>query len=464
MTVALQSAPAWRVAARRPSLRMRLTAVSVAVLMLCIAGASVLLVWRVHSTLANALDSSLAQRARDVAAEASSGQLAALRSTGSDSATVVQVLGANGKVLASSANIDGEAPMFAVAGVTSSVSLRSGTGNLSGDPGGYRFAAISASSPTGPVSVYAAGSTNQIDQSTRLLVASLLVGAPLLVVLLGVVAWVLVGKALRPVEAMRRQVSAIPGTELHLRLPHDSHGKELQRLASTFNDLLGRIEDGAAHQRRFLADAAHELRNPVASLRARLDIRANNPRVPTTSGDLARLAADTARLASLVDSLLSLARLDAHTPLRREPVDLDDLVLDHVRRVAGLAHPHVDAEQVSAAQVIGDRAALDRMVANLVDNAVRHATDLVHIELRDDTTAAVLTVVDDGVGILASDRERVFERFTRLDDARGRDEGGAGLGLAIVRDIVHAHGGRVWIEANGPGARFVVALPHAERA
>ena len=446
---------------RRRSLRTRLTAASTAVIAVGVAAAAVLLVWRVHSTLVAGVDLTVSQRVSDVAAEAAQGQFSALRATGADSLTLVQVVAGDGHVVASSANIDGEAAQFSFPAPGSGVTVHAVAGSIAGDPGSYRVAAEATSSPAGPVTVYAARPTAEIDQSVRELVAALLIGGPVLVALLGAVAWALVGQALRPVETMRREVAAIPGTDLHRRLSLTPGGEELHRLAATFNELLARIDDGAAQQRRFLSDAAHELRNPVAALHTRLDVRASHPQLPLSPEDRQLLAADAARLAALVDSLLSLARLDADAALRREPVDLDDLVFDHVRRISAPGAPHIDATRVPAAQVIGDRSALDRVVANLFDNAVRHAHDAITVGLHRDGRDITLTVADDGPGVPAADRDRVFERFTRLDDARSRDRGGAGLGLAIVRDIVLAHGGGVHIDDNHPGARFTVTLPAA---
>jgi signal transduction histidine kinase len=444
---------------RRRSLRARLTTASTAVIAVGITLGAALLVWRVHSTQINGLDNLLSQRARDVSAEVAQGQLSAVRSTGSDSTTLVQVVNSAGKVVTSSANIDGEPPLFTLPADGMSILVRQVSGIVGGDAGAYRVAAVAASSPTGPVTVYAARPTSDITQSTKELATLLSVGAPLLVLLLGAVAWVLVGQALRPVEAMREEVSTIPGTELHRRLAVSEARDELQRLARTFNELLGRIEASAAQQRRFLADAAHELRNPVASLHTRLDVRTSHPELPLSPEDRQSLAADAGRLATLVDSLLSLARLDAHTALRHEPVDLDDLIFEHVKRLNTGSGPHIDTTHVSGAQVLGDHAALDRVVANLLDNATRHAAATITVTLHTADGAARLIIADDGPGIPEADRARVFERFTRLDDARSRDRGGAGLGLAIVQDIVRAHGGTVHISDNRPGARLVVTVP-----
>ncbi|MGI8680423.1 MAG: sensor histidine kinase [Jatrophihabitans sp.] len=141
------------------------------------------------------------------------------------------------------------------------------------------------------------------------------------------------------------------------------------------------------------------------------------------------------------------------------PVDLDDLIFDQRQHVKPTTTIGIDVSHVSGAQVNGDRAALDRVVANLLDNAVRHARTVVTVALEAKPTGVNLTVSDDGPGIAVNDRERVFERFTRLDDARTRATGGVGFGLAIVRDIVHAHGGTVHIEDNDPGARVCLTLP-----
>jgi signal transduction histidine kinase len=194
-------------------------------------------------------------------------------------------------------------------------------------------------------------------------------------------------------------------------------------------------------------------------LQAQLEVRAARPEAAPTQHELRVLAADAGRLGSLVDALLSLARLDAHPDLLRQPVDLDDLVFDAIRRARSLFEGRIESRGVSGAQVLGDRVALERVVQNLLDNAVRHATHTVTVNLRVVDGVAELSVADDGPGIPAPDRERVFARFTRLDSSRSRDNGGAGLGLAIVREVVAAHSGTVRIDDNAPGARVTVRLP-----
>jgi signal transduction histidine kinase len=436
-----------------------LTAASSAVIVLVIVGAAILLAWRVHASLLDSLDASLRQQASDVAAQARSGALRALSVTGADSSTVVQVVKPSGHVVASSANIQGEPALFRLA-ATRGVRIAQVSGDLSSDPGVYRVATVAVTTGSGPLTAYVAHSTASISSTTQSLETVLLIGAPLLIIAFSVVAWLLVGRALHPVEAMRAAVQRAPSDRPTWRLPDSGPHVELRRLASTFNALLGRLESSSEQQRRFLADAAHELRNPVATLQARLDLHARSEAMPAEQ--TRALADEAGRLSSLIESLLALARLDARTPLRYTVLDLDDLVLDQVRRVSG-ARPtlQVDATRVSAAQVTGDRAALERLIANLLDNAVRHARRIVRVELAEAGHEVVLVVADDGPGIPHADRDRIFERFTRLDDARDRDSGGTGLGLAIVREVAVAHTGRVQVADSVQGARFEVRLPTA---
>jgi signal transduction histidine kinase len=270
------------------------------------------------------------------------------------------------------------------------------------------------------------------------------------------------------VDVIRRQAAAIPGTDLKQRLDVPASGDELGRLAETFNDLLDRIAIAADRQRRFVADAAHELRTPLATLRARLEIDLRHPPEGVSDAQIADARQlslqQVTRLAALVDDLLQLARLDADPRLHRRPVDLDDLAWETVREAREEGAPHLDTTGISPVRVLGDPIALHRVMRNLVRNAVRHADHTVTVRLTRGAPAgtdgvAILVIADDGPGIPVAERERVFERFVRLDEGRARDAGGSGLGLAIVADIVTAHGGRVRIEDNNPGAKISVELP-----
>lgn len=462
---------------RRRSLRARLTAASTVVIAIGMAAAGVLLVWRLQAGLLAGVDTMVGQQARDIATALRDGQSTSALTASGDTAIVQVVAAGTGRVVASSANIEGEPPLFAVHPAadpvvhpalhpaadtpTESPTEYDTTLPLGGE-GGYRVAALATSTPSGLEFVYVARSTSEITASVGQLVFALVIVLPVLMVAFALLAWLLVGRALRPVEAMRQQAERIPGTAPRHRLAPPPTEDELARLAATFNSLLDRIDTAARQQRQFVADAAHELRSPVAALRAQLDIEAGHPELPSAPADRAALAADAARLGRLVDDLLTLARLDASPHLLRRAVDLDDLVIAEIRRARALATCDIIASGVSAGRVLGDPDALDRVVRNVLDNATRHARHQVAVVVRTDFEAGAVTLIvaDDGAGIPPADRERVFQRFTRLEPGRPRS-GGAGLGLAIIHEVVTAHGGTVRIEDNHPGARVIITLPAA---
>ncbi|MCT2543054.1 amino acid adenylation domain-containing protein [Streptomyces atratus] len=234
---------------------------------------------------------------------------------------------------------------------------------------------------------------------------------------------------------------------------------DLGRPATTFNDLLGRLDAATRRQRRFIADAAHELRSPLSTLHTRLEVADQHPESAHWQTLAPELLRETERLNRLVDDLLRLARLDAQPRLRTRSVDLDEIVFAEVREARDRTGLVIDQHAAGAARVSGDEDALARVVRNLLDNAPRHAATRIDVSLRTLHGTARLVVADDGPGIPGADRERVFDRFTRLDDARARDTGGSGLGLAIVRDIVVAHHGSTHIEDNRPGTRLIFVLP-----
>lgn len=468
MTIATATAPSGRAGRLlapvglwwvRRSLRSRLTAASSLIILVGLVASAALLVLRQQSTLSGNLDTTVAQQADLVAAAAVRGQLPQPLPPSGDGAATVQVISAAGRVLTTSGNIDGGGRLFTFTGGRGAPILATASNVAVGDDRAtYRVAALVTTTPNGPVTVYAALPTSDVTQSVTELTRALAVGLPVLIVLLAGVGYLVIGRALRPVELMRRQAAAIPGTDLHRRLESPSASDELGRLAHTLNDLLGRIEAGTSRQRQFVGDAAHELRSPLAALRTELEVAVRHPDTATAASIAPALLTDVVRLSRLVDDLLQLARLDANPHPYRQPVDLDDLMLDAADRARGRG-PRIDSSGISAGRVTGDPQALRRVIANLVDNAIRHAASTVTLELHADPAAVTLVVADDGPGIPPADRERVFERFTRLDDARDRDAGGSGLGLAIVRDVVVAHGGQVRVADNHPGARFTVTLP-----
>jgi signal transduction histidine kinase len=442
-------------------LRARLTAAATAIILVGIVAAAVALVLRLHNVLLSNLDDTVTAQVHTVAADAAHGRMQRPLPGSGEGAAAVQVVSPSGRVLTSTKNIDDSDPLFRFSTERGDVTLVS-VHHVGDDETTYRVAGLSARTPTGPVTVYAGLPTVEVNRSITELVGALAVGVPVIIVVLAVVGWLLIGRALRPVDAMRQQAAAIPGTDLHRRLEAPAADDELGRLAATFNALLARIEADSARQRQFVADAAHELRSPLAALRTQLEVAVRR-RGPAEIGPAGTdLLADTVRLSRLVDDLLALARLDASPHLAHQPVDLDDLLLDEARRARSRGGVRIDTMGISAGRVLGDPQALGRVTRNLVDNAVRHASISVSLGLQMHGGTVTLTVADDGPGIASTDRDRVFQRFTRLDDARGRDTGGAGLGLAIVRDVVTAHGGHVSVADNNPGALFTVRLPAAQ--
>lgn len=298
------------------------------------------------------------------------------------------------------------------------------------------------------------------DTETRETARTVLVAvAPTLLVLVAVLAWLSTSRALRPVGDIRREVEAIGASDLHRRIDVPPTRDEIADLATTMNALLDRLQTGSEAQRRFVADASHELRSPLATLRQYAELARTHPG-DLAPGELAEVV-DTAsrRLQTLVDDLLVLATVAEPGDRQRDEIDLDDLVLTELAafRSAGVT---IDSASVRATKVAGQERRLAMVVRNLLANAMRHTTSRVRVATGTDEGGAFLVVADDGPGVPAEQRERIFDRFVRLDDGRARDEGGSGLGLAIVAAVVAESGGTVVVdEAPGGGARFTVRLP-----
>jgi signal transduction histidine kinase len=331
------------------------------------------------------------------------------------------------------------------------------------DPSGYEAANREINTQAGRIRLVAQQSTATIDRTVDSVTNVLLLAVPAMIALVALAAWYVTGRALKPVEAIRAEAESITGTTMHRRVPEPDTDDEIGRLARTMNAMLDRLETSSRKQRQFVSDASHELRSPLASMRTNLEVALHNPERTDWPAVAKRVLTEDVRMEDTVSELLDLARLDESTgslALDTLPeVDLDELVLDdtvQVRRVP------VDTSRVSAGRVHGRREQLQRVVRNLLDNAARHATSKVAVGLWTDEETVELTIDDDGPGIPPADRERVFERFTRLDDGRARDAGGLGLGLSMVKMITEEHGGTVVVEdAPLGGARLRVHLPAA---
>lgn len=281
-------------------------------------------------------------------------------------------------------------------------------------------------------------------------------GLMLLVVLLAYLGTVL-NRALGRVEHIRAEVADIKDTRSGARVEMPRGDDEFNRLARTMNDMLDRLDQADAAQRRFVSNASHELRSPLATVRALVETSPEGMDAQTTR----MVGTETIRMQKLVDDLLTLARFDDNgVHLNPTDVDVDELLLDEVRRVRSMASPaHINAA-VQPIRITGDADRLTQAVRNLVDNALRHSESAVRLSCRLDGGWAVVDVDNDGVPVPEAQRNGVFERFARLDDARARDSGGSGLGLAIVRAMVEAHGGSVSTgEAYDGWCRFELRLP-----
>ncbi|MFG3253075.1 sensor histidine kinase [Streptomyces sp. NPDC048172] len=325
----------------------------------------------------------------------------------------------------------------------------------------FRVAAAQSVTRDGtPVTVYAGASLHDQEQAVSSVTRSMLIGLPVLLVVVAGVTWLVTRRALRPVEGIRREMSAITAsTDLARRVPEPDSRDEIARLARTTNETLAALEGSVERQRRFVADASHELRSPIASLRTQLEVAAAHPELLDVDGAVE----DTVRLQDLAADLLLLARLDAGERPADARVSLAALVREETAQRVGDRHPVRVLDPLADGEVRGSRGQLKRVLGNLLDNAQRHAEGEVTVALRTGADGLVLEVADDGDGVPEEERERIFERFVRLDGARSRDDGGAGLGLAIARDVAERHGGSLTVSASPDldGALFVLRLPLA---
>lgn len=470
---------------RRRSIRLRTTALAVAVVGVALLAGAVALVAMLREALTDGVERSARQQAESSAEVVAAGGTPGLLDDDDDDA-VAQVLDGDGRVIAASealvddADADEDEPDAEDAAEASAAREPLAPGLAPGGDGdggetvelpgdGEDYLAVVAEVPDPPSAgrfagartVLVASTLKTVEESVEVVVGLLVVGLPVLLLVVAATTWRVVGRALAPVDAIRATAESVSSADLGRRVPEPAGRDEVSRLAATMNRMLDRLERSQSRQRRFVADASHELRSPLATIRQHAEVARAHPSRTTPDVLAGTVLAEGERLQRLVEDMLLLARADEHgLGLRRRPVDVDDVVLDEARRLRATTELDVDATGVSAGAVDGDADALVRVVRNVADNAARHAAGRVALALAERDGTVELAVEDDGPGVPTAERERVLERFVRLDDARARDGGGSGLGLAIVSELVAAHGGTLAIgESRWGGARVVITLP-----
>ena len=480
---------------RRRSLRARLTLTAAGGLAVALAAVAILLISALGVTLDRGLDNSARQTAREVAALVDANRLPNPVPVAAGTA-VVQVINAQGRIVAASAGADRLVPLLPAGQAETAARTQTGVsldGRPYGLPESLRVAAVPGK--RGEI-VIAAVSYDAVNDTLVTVAHALLFGTPALLLLMIWVSWLITGSTLRPITALRRGAEQVTATGVPRGLPVPEARDEVHSLAVTLNDMLSRLEAAQQRQRQFVSDTAHELRSPIASIRAQLEVALDHPGSQEWEQTARDVLADTMRLSRLAEDLLTLARLEERggrargadpggpgsgagdprpgldspgsvtgglAPDAGGPVDLAALATGTAGRY-GQARVPVSASAPEPCPVAGDSEALRRMLVNLIDNAVRYARNQVTVAARPVDGSVLVTVTDDGPGIAACDTERAFERFTTLDGARARrddDVSGAGLGLAIVRATARAHGGAVWLEDARPGLRATVRLPMA---
>ena len=372
-----------------------------------------------------------------------------------------QVLAPDGTVLAATRNLAGQPALYTLApGSTTPVRTQAGDRILPNDLTVYPEHATAGGRPVTIITTTRTYLQSQIKQTFAWLLA---IGVPVLLVLACGTVWLVTGHALRPVEQIRAAVTAITSADLSQRVPEPGTDDEISRLARTMNDMLARLDDAAARQRRFVADASHELRSPLTAIRTGLEVGLAHPDRAPWPQIAGRAVRQSQRLEQLIAGLLVLAKADAHElAARRQPVDLAALLAD-LRAATPAPGISIDLSVPPGTTTTGNPEDLSRMFRNLLDNAVRYARHRVLVTVRITGAArpdgVVVEIADDGPGIPAEERERVFGRFVRLDASREQASGSAGLGLAIAREIATAHGATIVLtEAPGGGTRAVVTV------
>ncbi|MFT3663361.1 MAG: ATP-binding protein [Gordonia sp. (in: high G+C Gram-positive bacteria)] len=443
------------------TVRVQLTLVSSLLVAVALAIAGVSMAVALNHLLTNAADSAGTARAEHIAATLAKGGLKSVTGTmlmPAGDVDVVQIVDADSEVLRASA-IEHDEPLAPPVppGELDHV-------NVSDDrfDDHYRSTVIGTSTPRdGDLTVLVAFSARPIDQTVIIVVVLCCLIFPFVVIAMGWLTYHFAGRALQSVEDIRAHAAEITGGDLSRRLPVPEADDEIAALATTMNEMLTRLENARLQQSRFVNDASHELNSPLTSILGIVEFAASSDSGIDAATVSSLLLPESLQLKRLISDLLFLARADEHgVPKNDVAIDLDDIIGSEVTRLRQTSGLRVGADIV-AARVVGDHAQLTRAFRNLGDNAMTHAESAIALTMSVDDHAREVTVlvIDDGPGIPCEDRERVFERFVRLDDARVRRAGGSGLGLAIVAEIAQAHHGRVGLRHVEQGTTIAFTLP-----
>jgi signal transduction histidine kinase len=375
-----------------------------------------------------------------------------------DANAEAQVTDAQGHVLAATATLTGQPAVYTLpSGSDTPVRLPAADSRIPSDVRAYGTHATVAGRPVTIITGTHTGLLSQVNEQSA---HELLFGIPIILLLAGGTVWLIVGRALRPVEEIRHAVTDITSADLTRRVPEPGTDDEIGKLAVTMNDMLARLDESAQRQRRFVADASHELRSPLAAIRTTLEVALAHRDTAPWPTIAERAAQQAQRMEDLTQQLLVLAKADARQlAAAAKRVDVPQL-LDEIRATATAEGVRIELDMTPGMGIVGDHNHLERALRNIIDNAVRYARSIVEVTGTTGTDTNRIVIDDDGPGIPAEDRERVFSRFVRLDDSRDRHTGNSGLGLAIAREIVLAHHGRITIsDSPRGGTRVTVELP-----
>ncbi|MCE5288576.1 MAG: HAMP domain-containing histidine kinase [Nocardiaceae bacterium] len=307
--------------------------------------------------------------------------------------------------------------------------------------------------------VIVATSYRDIFHNVELAATLAAIGSPFVVAIACLATYLVIGRSLRSVESIRERVSSISSSKLSGRVPVPEAKDEIAALAETMNEMLARLEAAHRAQQRFVSDASHELRSPLSTITAALEVGAIHPELLDAELVQTTLIPESERMRRLIEDLLLLARADEFgIPLKLVDVDLDALVEDEVRR-AQTATTKSIVTSLAPIQIQADPAQLGRAIRNVIDNAIKYASATVTVNLVGEPGHAHLTIADDGPGVPEAEQARVFDRFYRVGDDRGRGSGGSGLGLSITAEIIAAHRGSIRLDGGSAGAIVHIELP-----